>query len=319
MADVRPDYFPTSQKSQKLRKTITDNIDRSYDVIAQNFPLWNELEASCRAYRSIDDDDRESLEKNNVQKIIVPIQFATMQTILTFLMEVFTTLPPVLKVGAADPYSLKKAKIMEIALTYDYRGNSGYFTLYQWFFNMLRYGYGIMRNEWGEKQVLRKVLIPGPMQSVRLDGVDLSAPGDYQLKTDYFTTFEGNEWEVIDNRNWFWDVRYPLSQFQKGNYVFERTLIHDDELYDLEQQGLVFNTAKIKSTGVNTTSRSAEGNFSNNRDRFGGRQNISDILTEAKKNKMHVREKGIMRIIPREHAVGEEERPIDYLVELIRS
>ena len=96
-----------------------------------NYPIWDDLEQNYRSYRLTDDEDRESIEKYGVKKIIVPIQFATIQTMLTFMMEVFTALKPVLRTRGADPASTKKARVMELCLDYDYRGNRGYLMFQQ--------------------------------------------------------------------------------------------------------------------------------------------------------------------------------------------
>src|SRR3990172_6779446 len=125
MPRLREDLLPGSAKAQKLVKLIRDHIDMSYRVVSQNYPTWDILERQYRAYRPVDERDRESIDKHNVRhRIIIPIQFATIQTMLTFMMEVFTALKPVLRVRGADPASVRRARVMEVALDYDYRGTS---------------------------------------------------------------------------------------------------------------------------------------------------------------------------------------------------
>src|SRR3990172_5743490 len=158
---IRPDLRYTEAKAIKLTRLLRDRLDMSQRVISQAYKTWDRLEEEYRAYRPVDDEDRESLRKNDVQKIIVPIQFATAQTMLTFMMEVFTALKPVLRVRGTDPATKKKSRVMEVALDYDYRVNRGYFTLYQWFLNAFRYSYGIIENTWGTRTVLKNVVKPG--------------------------------------------------------------------------------------------------------------------------------------------------------------
>src|SRR3990167_3797084 len=120
---IREDLLPETEKSRKIVKLIRDRIDFSYRDLSQRFSDWDTAEEHYRAFRPIDDEDLESLAKNQVQKIIVPIQFATIQVMLTFMMEVFTALKPVLRTRGADPASIRPARIMELLLDYDYRGN----------------------------------------------------------------------------------------------------------------------------------------------------------------------------------------------------
>src|SRR5437762_12024460 len=136
MPKIVEDLLPGSPKSNRLVKYIRDRFDLSWRTYSQSFPTWDMAEMHYRAFREIDDDDRESLDKNQVRKIVVPIQFATIQTMVTFMMEVFTALPPVLKVKGSDPASVHPANIMEVCLDYDYRGNRGYFLLQQLFLNI---------------------------------------------------------------------------------------------------------------------------------------------------------------------------------------
>ena len=318
MPVIRNDLAPSSEAGQKIHKLIRENLDLSYRHISQNFPLWDEIEQTYRAHRPVDDDDRESLQRHGVKKIIIPIQFATIQIMLTFLMEVYTALKPVLRIRGADPASMKKARVMEVALDYDYRGNRGYFTLQQFFLNTLRYSYGIMRNTWGTKEVIRKVLTPGPLSSFNINGQRFDVPGAFSFRNDYFTVFEGNKWDIVDNRSWFPDPRYPLSRFQEGVFCGERDLIHDHELMQMEDEGLFFNTSLIKQGGYAGSFRGVEsGTADHRRDRYQNRLDVEQALTTAKKNRMHLNEFIVIRVIPRELKLGEEDRPQDYLFNLI--
>jgi len=297
MARTREDLLPQTEKSIKIVKMIRDRIDFSYRDLSSSFSEWDTAEEHYRAWRPIDDEDLQSLAKNQVQKIIVPIQFATMQVMLTFLMEVFTALKPVLRCVGADPASLRPAKVMEILLNYDYKGNRGYFMLYQWFLNMGRYGYGIIGNSWGTKQVLKRILKPAPPTIFDIEGQQFSVEGGPQFVRDYFTVFEGNKWEIIDNRTWFRDPRLPLSRFQEGEFCGQRNTIHDNELRKLEDNGIFFNTSKIESSARLGQTRSPDLGFENSsRDRKSAEHALTQDLADAKRNRTHVNEQLIVEL-----------------------
>src|SRR3990167_4729289 len=303
---TRDDLLPDTEKSRKLVKMVRDKIDFSYRDLSQRFSDWDIAEEHYRAFRPIDDEDLESLAKNQVQKIIVPIQFATIQVMLTFMMEVFTALKPVLRTRGADPASIRPARIMELLLDYDYRGNRGYFMLHQWFFNTFRYGYGIISNSWGSRQVLKKILSPGPSTTYELDGQKFSVEGADQLINAYFTTFEGNKWEIIDNRTWFRDPRLPLSRFQEGEFCCKRTLIHDNELRKLEDGGIFSNTTKIKTHANQGQVGSPElGTESSSRDKISPTQAFTSDLADAKRRRMHVNEELIVELSPDEYELDD--------------
>jgi len=319
---VRPDLFHHTPKAQKLRKLIRDCIDLSYRTVSMNFHVWDDIEEHYRAFRPIDEDDIESIRKNNVQKIVVPIQFATMQTMTTFMMEVFTALKPVLRVRGADPTSVHPARIMELLLDYDYRGNRGYFFLQQWFLNAYRYGYAPAENSWETRQVLRKRMGQSkPAGSLMIEGVEYNVPGDMQYVNDWFTTFEGNKWTLIDPRTWFPDPRVPISRFQDGQFCGRRTYIHDNDLRKMEDSSLFFNVGEIPEGGRSTrggaTRDSESGMDDNRRSRINPMQALELELTEARRSRMHVNEQIIIELEPAEYDLSDEDRPQQWLFNLI--
>lgn len=302
----------------KVVKMIRDRIDFSYRDLSQRFSDWDTAEEHYRAWRPIDDEDLESLAKNQVQKIIVPIQFATLQVILTFMMEVFTALKPVLRTKGTDPASIRPARVMELFLDYDYRGNRGYFMLHQWFLNCFRYGHGIISNSWGSRQVLKRILKPGPSVKMELDGQTFMVPGADEFMNDYFTTFEGNKWEIVDNRAWFRDPRLPLSRFQEGEFCGKRNTIHDNELRKLEDNGIFFNTKDIKSSQGMGQTRSPDLGFeTSSRDKISPEKALSTDLVNAKKNRTHVNEEIIIELVPKDYDLDDEERPQQWIFNLI--
>ena len=319
MPTIKPDFLPQTKLGMKLQKEIRYRIDMSWRQISQNFALWDDIEEHYRAFRVTDEEDRESIRKNQVRKIIVPVQFATIQTMVTFMMEVFTGLKPVLKIRGADPASVRPARIMELLLDYDYRGNRGYLSFHQWFLNMFRYGYGIKENTWGRTLVTKKILKEGPGSTMTIDGMDFKVPGAMELVRDYFTTFEGNKWRIIDNRYFFPDPRWPLTRFQEGEFCGARTFIHDNELRKLEDEGIYFNTTRIQtSTGQGGGVRDAEtGALNSRRDRVTPEGAFQRELTDAKKNRMHIDEQIIIEINPREWELGDDDQPEDWIFNLI--
>lgn len=317
MPVIKPDLLPGTPKAMKIQRLIREHIDMSWQHISQNFNVWDKLEQQYRAYRPTDDADRESIEKHGVQKIIIPYQYATIQTMLTFIMEVFTAMKPVLRVRGADPASVRKARVMETALDYDYRNNRGYFMLQQWFLNAFRYQYGIMENTWGRKEILRKMLTVGPSSTITLEGQDYTVPGAPEMKNDWFTTFEGNTWTLIDNRQWFPDPRVPLSRFQEGSFCARRTQIHRNDLIKMEENGLLFNTSKVSSATNMASARDAEMIGTDNERSRLSLTGFNQELTMARKNRMHVDEMIIIELIPSEYELSGEDLPQPWLFNLV--
>lgn len=316
MPVIRQDLLPGAPKAMKIKNLIRQHIDMSWQHISQNFHVWDKLEQQYRAYRPTDDADRESIEKHGVQKIIIPYQYATIQTMLTFIMEVFTAMKPTLRVRGADPASVRKARVMEAALDYDYRNNRGYLMLQQWFLNAFRYQYGIMENTWGRREILRKMITQGPSSTITLEGQEFEVPGAMEMKNDWFVTFEGNTWTLIDNRQWFPDPRVPLSRFQEGSFCARRTQIHRNDLIKMEESGLLFNTTKVSGTNMGSARDAELIQSSNERSRL-SLTGFNQELTLARKNRMHVDEMIIIELIPSEFELSDEDLPQPWLFNLV--
>lgn len=311
--------LPGTPKSNRIKKMVRDRVNLSYRVISQNFPFWDTAEEHYRAYRAVDVDDAESFQLHGVTKIVVPIQFATIQTMLTFMMEVFTAMKPVLRVRGADPRSVRPARLMELLLDYDYRGNRGYYKLYNFFLNMFRYGYGVVHNAWGQKQVLRTTTRRTPGMQFQMDGQSFDMPGPTEVFKDYITSFEGNQLSIVDNRSWFYDTRLPIGSFQEGEFCGRRTFITDNDLRKMEDQGLFFNTTKIRSQSIaNIRGGDVEGGpEESRRDRISPEVAFAADLTEAKRNHVHINEEIEIELIPKDAELSDEERPERWLFNVI--
>lgn len=318
MATIREDLLPSSPKAMKIIKEIRYRIDMSWRQISQNFNVWDDIEEHYRAFKPVDDEDRDSLLKHGVQKIIVPVQFATIQTMITFMMEVFTGLKPVLKVRGADPASVRPSRVMELLLDYDYRGNRGYLQFFSWFLNAFRYGYGILENTWGKTLVTKRIVRPGPASQMEIEGQTFNVPGANEVTRDYFTTFEGNKWLIVDNRFWFPDPRWPLTRFQEGEFCARRTIVHDNELKKLEDSGIFFNTTRIETYGGVGGVRDTEtGGLISNRDRISPEGAFMREYTDARKNRVHIDEMIIIEINPKEWELEDRDQPEDWIFNLI--
>lgn len=310
MATLNELLRPGSAESAKILNMLRSNFDLSYRHMSVNYDPWDELEGSYRAYRLQDDEDIESEQKYGVRKIAVPIQFATLQIVLTFFMEIFTAVPPRMKVKGSDPASIKPAQVMELCLDYDYRGNRGYFTWMQFFLNILRYGIGVAENTWGEKFILRKQLIPAQFSRFTIEGNTYNVPGGQVYENAPFKTFEGNTWKIIDPRLFFPDPRKSLANFQQGIFAGHRFTIHDLELEEEEDSGLFFNVDYVKRGTVSNLGRGGEGGAADhNRDRWRGSPYLETAISDAKRDGTHIGEQQIVKIIPRDYKLSREDRP----------
>jgi hypothetical protein len=209
--------------------------------------------------------------------------------------------------------------MMEQLIDYDYRSNRGYYMLYNWFLNTFRYGYGVIHNSWGRKTRLTTSTRRSSGMKFTLEGQEFDIPGPMEVFKDYTTVFEGNQLTIVDNRSWFYDVRLPIGRFQEGEYCGRRTFITDNDLRKMEDQGLFFNTTKIRSQQMSAIRSGGQeaGLEESRRDRISPEVAFAAELMEAKRNHTHVNEEIEIEFVPKDVELSTEERPEKWIFNLI--
>ena len=174
-----------------------------------------------------------------VEKIVVPYSYATVQSILAFFMSILCERMPIIPVRGDGPMDVTPAGYMESVLHYQMENMSppGTLIIFQWLLDAWRYGVGIVKNlytvrEWVD---LVRTFSTDPLTGQQTDDV----------QEEDVTAYEGNEALNVSPFDWYPDPGRPMSEFQRGDFVFHQTRRSYTELLVREKEGVYVGTKNI--------------------------------------------------------------------------
>jgi len=247
-----------SPLQQKLTPFLRRRIDAAEDHWGKRHSRWREAEELYRAYRVPDEQDTKTRTDSltqGVEKIVVPYSYATMQSILAFFMSILCERMPIIPVRGDGPWDVTPAGYMESVLHYQMENMNppGTLLLFQWLLDAWRYGVGIIKNmytvrEWVD---LVRTFSIDPMTGQQVD----------QLQEEDVTAYEGNEALNVSPFDWYPDPGRPMSEFQRGEFVFHQTRRSWTEMLVREQEGVYVGVKQIPRGLGMGGDRSSDGRY----------------------------------------------------------
>jgi len=230
-------------------------LDAASDQWSKRYDRWREAERLYRAYRVPDIQDQKTRADKlteGVEKIVIPYSYATLQSILAFFMSILTERQPIIPVRGDGPWDVTPAQNMEAVLHYQMENMwpNGSLIIFQWLLDAWRYGVGIVKNvytvrEWVD---LIRTFSTDPMTGQMVD----------QLVEQEVTAYEGNEAMNVSPFDWFPDPGRPMSEFQRGEFVFHEMRRSWTEMLQREAEGLYVGVDFIKKGYTGIGSRGSE-------------------------------------------------------------
>jgi hypothetical protein len=224
-------------------------LDSAHEHWSKRFGRWRESERLYRAYRVPDEQDQRTKTASlteGVEKIVIPYSYATLQSILAFFMSILTERQPIIPVRGDGPWDVTPAQNMEAILHYQMENMMpcGSLIIFQWLLDAWRYGVGIVKNmytvrEWVD---LIRTFSSDPLTGQMVD----------QLVETDVTAYEGNEAMNVSPFDWYPDPGRPMSEFQRGEFVFHEMRRSWTDMQQREAEGLYVGVDLVKKgyTGV---------------------------------------------------------------------
>src|SRR4029077_189723 len=163
-----------------------------------------------------------------------------------------------------------KYRDSEQILERDTRANQWNMLLFQHLLDTARFGMGVTECSWTRK--LSRVYVPSEPTMINVAGVESEVRGGSEWQE--FVKYEGNLVRAISPYRWFPDTRFPLVEFQRGEFCASEEEYSKTLLQDLEASGEVAGVEFIaplpraldKSRGgpTRTTSAILSGTSANN-------------------------------------------------------
>lgn len=267
------DYLrPASPQHEKLLTHLRQRMDYAEERMSSFYPRWRMNELALQAYISLPDYEKmlkSVQEKKNAPSVAVsinvPFAWATINTIVTYLIHMFGGRSPIFQVGSMRGEQVKQAKNMELLLQYNADYKKFIKALYFFLMDGETYGLGVLRTMWTQEKRNKWKLVQPEAEVASL----LNAMGQpirpERVKSSYIC-FEGNTIENIDPFMFFPDPRVPMTDVsEKGEFVFWRAFEGKHILQKEQAAGRLkwVDTVEVTSgtynTGVGGNNASARG------------------------------------------------------------
>ena len=303
---LKPGSLPHNRVLDYLMTRLRD----SERAMSAFYGRWRANEMRNQAWIDLRQYDKMLKAANDKGKpplavdIVVPYSFATLSTISTYLLQVFSARHPYLQVGTYG-MNVNNALQMEIMLQYQLDHNRIVKHWWNWFNDMGLYGLGILMNRWTVQTRQRTQKTQSPVFDITTGGLTM----EEVREQNEVVTYEGNEIFPVDPFMFFPDSRVPMRDVAtKGEHVFWRQFQGKHLLKRQEQQGLL----KYIDDAPNVTDERTTGSLNSARDLLTGGDshagaNWHGRVHEAGPGNYHVDTCSI-DLVPRELGIGESDR-----------
>jgi hypothetical protein len=279
---------------------LTTRIKMSERAMQKFYQRWQVNERKVQAYIVLKEDDKVLKEMNETGKppvavdIVVPYAYATIVTIVTYLLHTFCGRRPMFQLGSNSGEAENARMSMETLLQWNVDHERLIAQLFQFFMDGQIYGVGIMRTAWKEEKRYRTIWT------------------NEKKTRDLKTVFQGTALDAIDPYMFFPDPRVPMVRLaREGEFQFCRSFLGKHLLKELEFAGKikgVDRAGELTDREMETYSQSLRGLMSEGDPTPGRNQEEGHKVASF----MRV-DQGTCVIIPQELGLGPEPFPKKWL------
>lgn len=299
---------PTSPHHQRVLDYLLNRIHYSELKMSQFYPRWRASELRTQAYIDLDSLDRQLKQQNDdgkppqITNVRMPYEFATIWTIVTYLMQVYVGRRPIWSILPNKAGIVDNARNMETLLQY----NADHVRLAKQLYLFLQdsqvYGLGVLRTSWAAERRLRtrKRAIP------QFDYFGAQT-GETKIPERVMeTVFEGNYITSLDPFMFFPDPRVPFHEVnKKGEFVAFREYIGKHELLKAAADGDI-KWLKYASNRLPTNRYSNESsrNYRSLGEAIPGAEQADENISN-----FYQIDQISIELVPAELGLGEQKRP----------
>ena len=210
------DLVPGSEMHEKIRSAVLERAGASHSEMSKRYDSWNAIDETLTAYITLDDAE-EAVKDEDSRKpvsIVVPLSYATIETLLTYVVAAFFD-DPIFKYEGVGSEDLIGAALLERLVAVQMNRAKTGLQIHTMFRDAFSYGFGVAAPVWTKKHGYR---------TVKKDKGFFATLGGF-VSTGYTTSrervvkFEGNELYNIDPYCYLPDVSVGIHEVQRGEYV----------------------------------------------------------------------------------------------------
>lgn len=296
------DLRPNSKLSNKICTEVMNRARLSYDKMTPRHKSWNQIDRVLTAYVPLDSYEK-AVKQQDVRKpvsIVVPYAYATLETLLTYLVSTFLN-GTIFGYEGRGPEDLIGAKLLEKVINQQCERTKVALNFHTLFRDSLAYSIGSSACSW-EKRVGKRTV---PQDQGFFSFLGNFIKTGFQRSSIETVIYEGNRLKNIDPYCYLPDPTVSVHAVQDGEFVgwFERTNLLS-ALSNESTSDDIFNVCYLKH--MNTRSSLITGDDSKRSERFKtttGREESSGVQNPLDIIYMYA------KIIPKEWGLGNAEYP----------
>lgn len=254
------DLRPGREKHDKLVSLVMKRAKESRHNMENRYESWRAIDRTLTAY--IQPEKKKKIKNVNVSPpVIVPMSYATLETLLTYVTNAFLQTPIFRYSGLGNEDTLG-AILLELIVDTHCRKSKVGLNLHTQFRDAFSYGFGTVSASW-ERQM--------GLKTVKRDTGFISTMEQIFKKTGVkrFTkegiVWEGNRLDNIDPYMFLPDASVPITEIQRGEYVgwINRTNLvsilgdeqADDDMFNARYLKHITATSALTKTGDDDRAR----------------------------------------------------------------
>ena len=240
---LEKDLRPGTKSHDELVDMVMKRATESRHNMEVRYDSWRAVDRTLTAY--IRPEDKDASENVNASApVLVPVSYATLETLLTYMTTAFLQ-EPIFRYQGVGPEDTIGAILLEKVIDIQTRKAKVGLNLHTMFRDAFAYGFGVVSPEWST--IMGK-------RSVVQDKGFISQFGDVfkktgqQRVTEDSVIFEGNSLYNIDPYSYLPDTNVSVTDIQKGEYVgwIDRDNIMSLLTQENESGGDIFNVKYLK-------------------------------------------------------------------------
>jgi hypothetical protein len=230
---------------QKIISMLTARIRFAERARAKQVEKWQKAEELALAYipeTEIDSIRRADRQNNGTPRyttLQLPYSYALIMAAHTYLTSVFFSRSPVHQFAGRHGEGEMQVQAVEALVGYQVEIGKILVPYYIWLYDAIKYGVGIINTYWEDEIIQYSNIFErtDPMTGrTNLEQEMVQIPG-----------YRGNKVINVSPFDFYHDPRFPLYQFQKGEYCARRFVIGWNEMIRRKNQGYYMNTEYITS------------------------------------------------------------------------
>lgn len=206
---------PTSPIHEKLKQLVYDKARESYSIISKRFPSWNKIDQTLTAYIPADEKEQkvQSIDERKPVSIVVPYSYATLETILTYMMTAAVQ-DPMFRYEGCGPEDTIGAILLELVIAKQCDRFKFGLPIHTAFRDSLAYGFGAVAPYWMDITGYRTRAVTKPKFS--LFGRNIGQETIKERTEEVL--FSGNALDNIDPYRCLPDPNYSIQDIQKMEF-----------------------------------------------------------------------------------------------------